>query len=117
MSIPKEIKIGGMQYAVTEKDTVDNNAQCYGVCVYHDTHIEIKKELSAERKEQTLIHEMMHGVFFESGFEDHEEEVVNRVSAVLYQVLKDNDFSWIHPAVEVDEFYQGNKPIKIKQML
>lgn len=95
MSLPEQIKVGGMKYSVIEKDTVDNNPQCFGVCVYHDTHIEIKKDLAVERKEQTVIHEMLHGVFFESGFEEHQEEMIGRVSTVLYQVLKDNDFSWI----------------------
>ncbi|ENZ7246183.1 ImmA/IrrE family metallo-endopeptidase [Enterococcus hirae] len=91
MKLPTNIKIGGMNYRIEEKEAPDNNPQCYGVCVYHDAHIEIKTTLSKERKEQTLIHEMLHAIFFEAGFEEHEEEVVNRVSIVLYQVLKEND--------------------------
>lgn len=91
MKLPPSIKIGGINYTVEEKETPDNNPQCYGVCVYHDTHIEVKSNLSDERKGQTLIHEILHGVFFEAGFEDHDEEIINRVSTVLYQVIKEND--------------------------
>lgn len=91
MEFPKEVKIGGVIYTVEEKDTVDSNPMNYGVCVYHDCHIEIKKDLSVERKEQTLIHEILHAIFFEAGLMEHEEDVVNRVGAILYQVLKENN--------------------------
>ena len=46
MKLPTNIKIGGMNYRIEEKEAPDNNPQCYGVCVYHDAHIEIKTTLS-----------------------------------------------------------------------
>ena len=52
--------------------------------------IEIDNGLSNERKEQTLVHEILHACFKDAGFEDQDEDVINRVGIVLYQVLKDN---------------------------
>ncbi|MCT7670051.1 MAG: hypothetical protein N4R98_03180 [Lactobacillus iners] len=46
--------------------------------------------MSEERKQQTLIHELTHAVFSETGFTEQDEETVTRLSSVLYQVLKQN---------------------------
>lgn len=93
MQLPAEIKIGGITYSVVEKETVDNSPDCYGVVIYADNHIEIKKSLSDERKAQTLIHEMLHAVFFESGYENHEEKLSDQLALTLHQVLKENDLA------------------------
>lgn len=74
------------------KEVVENDTNVYGSCVYQDSHIELRKGLSKERLEQTLVHEMLHAVFFEAGYagEDY-EDIVNRTSVILHQTLKQND--------------------------
>lgn len=47
-------------------------------------------DMSQERKEQVFVHEMLHACFFEAGYTEQDEDAINRVSAILYQVLKDN---------------------------
>lgn len=94
------IKVAGITYKVVEKDLSTRHEESYGVemgyCIVTDDTIEINESLTQERKEQTLIHEMTHAMFFEAGLSrDDEEDTVNRLSLVLYQVLKDNDFSWL----------------------
>ncbi|EGO5453284.1 TPA: hypothetical protein ACHV3V_003115 [Listeria monocytogenes] len=91
MTIPEQVKIGAINYKVQEKEVVDNDLNNWGACVFHDNHIEVLAGLSDERKEQTLIHEILHAIFYEAGFEEQDEDLINRAGIVLYQVLKDNN--------------------------
>ena len=88
----ENVKVAGIEYKVQIKELVDNDPNVYGSCVYHDSHIEIRKGLSKERAEQTFVHELMHATIFEAGYRgDGYEELVERFSVVLHQVLKEND--------------------------
>lgn len=110
MAIPKIVKVAGVTYTVEEKDVViiDGNANYAGLCDYKDARIEILKEMNSERKEETFVHELFHAVLNEAGFDDHDEELVSRASRVLYQMLKDNHFSFGGTVIETD---QGDKYI------
>lgn len=101
----EKAKIGGMTYTIVEKDYVelDEDKNLTGMCDRHALEIELLKNLPKQRKDQTLIHEIMHAVVTEAGLEfDDEEDVVNRLSIVLHQVLVDNDFSFMRE----DENYE-----------
>ncbi|MGC9338741.1 hypothetical protein [Listeria ivanovii] len=91
MTIPEQVKIGAINYKVQEKEVVDNDLNNWGAWVFHDNHIEVLAGLSDERKEQTLIHEILHAIFYEAGFEEQDEDLINRAGIVLYQFLKDNN--------------------------
>jgi len=93
LSIPSSIRVAGIDYDVIEKDFVeiDGNRNYQGSCCYTKAKIELLNSLSKDRKEQVLIHELVHAIFNEAGFDNQEEDVVNRLSIVLYQVLKDNN--------------------------
>ena len=88
----EKIKVGGVTYDVVEKEYIElsGGRNYQGVCCYGDTEIQIIKSLSAERKEQTLVHELTHAIFYEAGFEEQDEDMINRLSIVLHQVLQDN---------------------------
>jgi hypothetical protein len=92
-----EVKVAGIEYSVEEKEVViiEDCKSYAGLCNYKDARIEILKDMSPGRKEETLVHEILHAALFEAGYKDHDEELVGRVSKVLYQILKDNDFSWL----------------------
>ncbi len=88
----EKLKVAGIEYKIQIKELVDNDPATYGSCVYHDAHIEIRKGLSRERTEQTFVHELMHATIFEAGYRgDEYEELVERLSVVLHQVIKEND--------------------------
>jgi hypothetical protein len=53
-------------------------------------NIELDLSLCRTRKEQTFVHELLHACFKEAGYDEQDEEMIDRVSTVLYQVLKDN---------------------------
>lgn len=97
-NIPNEIIVGGISYKVTEQETVEMNGDknYYGYCKYDVPEIKLKSGLSDDRKEQTLIHEITHAAFFEAGL-DQDEDTVNRLSIVLYNVLKNNALDFYTP--------------------
>lgn len=94
-----KVRIGGITYDVELNDLTtprdDEIGMQLGYCHFHKGLIEINSESTPQRQAQTLIHEITHAVFDEAGLEQ-DEDAVNRLSLVLYQVLKDNDFSWIN---------------------
>lgn len=96
--ILKKVKIGGLRYTVSEVEDlghVERSPGMLGCIDYHQLTLKIEKNIHSKMQEQTFIHELAHGILVEAGYEDHEEEQANRIGKVLYQVLKDNDFSFI----------------------
>lgn len=90
--LPEKVTVAGIDYEVAEVETViiGSNSDYAGSVSYSNGKIELLKELPKTRKEQVLVHEMLHAVFYEAGYEEHEEEMISRLGVVLYQVLKDN---------------------------
>lgn len=99
----ENVKVAGIEYKVQVKELVDNDPNTYGSCVYHDAHIEIRKGLSRERTEQIFVHELMHATIFEAGYRvDEYEELVERLSVVLHQVIKENDMPRLLEQISLD---------------
>ena len=93
-----KIKVGGMVYDVEFKELDCTDGVQLGWCDYAKSKIEINNHnVSEQKQEQTIIHEMTHAIIHEAGLDlgDDEEDVVNKVGLVLHQVLKDNDFNWL----------------------
>ena len=90
----EKIKIGGMEYQVKEVKFGESNGDVtLGECHFETAEILINKNLSDSRKEQTLFHEMVHAMLFEAGSIEYDnEELVNQLGLIMYQVFKDNDF-------------------------
>ncbi|MEC1714749.1 hypothetical protein [Schinkia azotoformans] len=93
--IPRKVNVAGIYYQVLSVPEIDDDPNTMGTCLYHKSIIKLKEGLSNEKKEQTFVHELLHACFNEAGFSEQDEDVINRVGIVLYQVLKDNkiDFS------------------------
>ncbi len=90
--IPSRVKVGGLYYDVEEKEVIiiDDNKNYQGACHYTNTTIELLKTLSNERKEEVFSHELTHAIFEQAGYDDQDEDMVNRIGKVLHQFLKDN---------------------------
>ncbi|EVY72567.1 TPA: hypothetical protein NJP82_001078 [Staphylococcus aureus] len=86
-----DINVCGVKYKIVQLEDVDNNPSCLGLCIYKDSLIQLKRGLSFERKKQILIHELLHAMMYESGYEEHDEELVNNLSIVINQVISQND--------------------------
>ena len=96
MTMPEKVIVSGVEYQVKEVDlvVVGDSTSYIGSCDYMSSEIQVIKGLTKTRKEQTLVHEILHACFHEAGFNEQDEDVVNRVGIVLYQVLKDNDLNF-----------------------
>lgn len=95
----EKIRVGGIDYDVSVKDLSHCDSQELIRLGNHnevDMKIEISDRLPRQKRNQTFIHEMLHAVVCESGAViENEEDVVNQMGLVLYQVLRDNDLSFI----------------------
>ena len=92
----KKVKVGGVTYKIKNKENPHSNGNvCYGTCDHQNLVIEMNSNNNKQRYNQTLIHEIMHAVFYEAGLSmENEEDIVNRLSLVWYQVLTDNKFDF-----------------------
>jgi len=92
MSIPKKVKVAGLTYKTEIKEliTVDGDRNYQGTCDYNKTTIEILDILSEERQREIFIHELTHTIFYEAGYSEQDEDMINRVGKVVHQVLIDN---------------------------
>jgi Zn-dependent peptidase ImmA (M78 family) len=92
--IPQTVKVAGITYQTKEVDNLSHDHSLYGQVTYANTLIKIDSGLSEEKKEQVFVHELFHAILHEAGYDEHDEEMVRRVSNVLYQVLKDNQLNF-----------------------
>jgi hypothetical protein len=92
--VPEKVNVAGIEYSIKYLKGLEQKHGLMGLVRYGPAEIEIDETLSGERKEQVFVHELLHACFFEAGYTEHDEDTVNRVSAVLYQVLKNNTINF-----------------------
>lgn len=92
LTLPKEVKVGGVIYSVASKPfiEIDSDRNFQGMCNYLDTEICILEDLSNERRKDVFFHELTHAIFYEAGYDEQDEDMINRISKVLHQVINDN---------------------------
>lgn len=92
----KKVKVGGVTYKIKKvKNLMHDQREAYGCCDPQKLVISMNSANNEQRDNQTLIHEIMHAVVDEAGlYLDNEEDIVNRLSLVWYQVLTENKFDF-----------------------
>lgn len=87
------IKVGGVYYGVNFVDYVDieGDRNFNGACWYTLSRIDIVRSLKPQKKKVVLAHELTHAILFEAGFKEQDEDMVDRISKILLQVIQDND--------------------------
>lgn len=98
-----KFRVGSIDYTVEVVDKLADRHGLAGQVEYQETHIQIERQLSPTRHNETLIHELTHALFYEAGYDDHEEEMVNRLAKVLHGMLRDNDFGFIQSVDEEED--------------
>ena len=91
----ESVKIGGPTYTVKKVSDLQGKEGDWGRIQYKTQEITLDDSLKEQLEDQTLIHEITHGILVEAGYVEHEEEQADRIGKILYQVLTDNDFSWL----------------------
>lgn len=87
------IKVGGSYYDVLVQEhfeAPDNDRNLWGLCDYGQQKIYIRQSLAEKKKKQVLVHELTHAMLHEAGYKEQDEELVERLSLILHQVLLDN---------------------------
>lgn len=113
MTLPKIIKVAGVDYTVSEVENViiEGSTEYGGSCDYATMEIEIRESLPQARKDEVFIHELLHAMFYEAGYQEHDEDMVIRVGKVMHQVLKDNP-NLLKPAENVIHVIDTSKLTK-----
>jgi hypothetical protein len=94
----KQFRVGGVNYAVEIMPNLRAIENLYGEVTYHNAKIRIDGDMHRDRTNETLVHELIHAMMFEAGYDEHDEDFVRRFSAMLHQVLLDNDFTFVKEA-------------------
>lgn len=92
------VKIGGTIYEIENTPYSFDNDKTTVMGDIDQVAAKIKLNLDPSiakvRKQQTLIHEILHGMLFEAGYEEEiDEQLIKRLSMVMYQVVKENDLA------------------------
>jgi hypothetical protein len=90
MKIPSEIKILGITYQISEVEYISREELQLARIDYLRTEIQLLSDLSQQKKEQALMHEIMHGIYNALGLDYTDEDNIQRIACVLHQVLTDN---------------------------
>lgn len=96
MTLPASIKIGPINYAVSEeKDLhdVDGNYKkswLNGIILNSSARVKVNAEMAYDVKVATLWHEVVHGILNNDGRTDDNEEHVIALGYGLMQVIRDN---------------------------
>lgn len=97
MKFPAKLKIGGFTWQVEENGDVSNEGNIFGSTHTRTQKIFLEPGLTKQKLEQTLLHEVMHAVWWQSGLSkmsfdlNVEETIVHALSMGLYQVFCDNN--------------------------
>lgn len=89
----EKLKIMATEYKVEEVEQIDKYQRLLGQINYEDESIKIDKNISEKAKEETLIHEMLHGILEKLGYTEinDDEQKVQSIASTLYLTLKENN--------------------------
>lgn len=91
MTIPDNVKIGPVVYAIKENPRyVAENL--VGQIMYYESVIELQPNLSPAMAEIGLWHEMFHGILLQGGFREHDERLPDVLAHGVVRLLQDNPF-------------------------
>lgn len=92
MNPPKKIKVGGGYVTIAKKELANGD---FGM--YHNTTslVEYSNDLDETQTKMTILHEVLHALFFERGLRLHvtkeqEEVLVSAMENGLFALMRDN---------------------------
>ncbi len=90
MNIPEQVKILYKNYRIEKREELHDGAEeLYGQIQYLEEKILLRENVSEERQEATLCHEMLHGLddMYSIGLK---EKQVEKLGNALYMLILDN---------------------------
>lgn len=114
MKIPESVRIGGVEYAISYVENLRHGNQlAYGQIDYDNCKIELSATdgIGHQKRCQTLLHEILHGVQQHAGLEiENEEAVIEMFAKGIYQVLQDNG-GRLFDLMETDKKEKNNEKV------
>lgn len=89
MSLPTQVKVGPIIYEVIEDETL-REKQLYGSIRFLESIIAILPDLPPVLQRIKLVHELIHAIKVDAGFDEHDERMVDALAFRLVQVVQDN---------------------------
>ncbi|NQI88898.1 DUF4355 domain-containing protein [Streptococcus suis] len=80
------VKIGGITYTVSKEPDLQGKSGEWGHIEYKTGKIVLDDSVSQQIEDQTLIHEIAHGMLVEAGYVQHEEEQADRIGKMLDEI-------------------------------
>ena len=91
MKIPKKVKIGGTTYnVITSVERLFKGDDCSAEINYYDSIIEISRNCGEQRAKRDFLHEVVHAIYDNLGYTEHDEKQIDELAGALYQVIVDN---------------------------
>lgn len=86
------IKVLSQEYKIQEVPVISQGDSYAGFIDHFENTIFLCSTLNKDKKEVTLLHEILHAIFSQLGFdEEHDNEhLINSLANSVYQVLMDN---------------------------
>lgn len=100
---PSEVKVGPYRYDIEYRDEVsESEPDLFGLTVNRDHKIIVSARQSDAALRDTVLHEVMHAIFFTSGLfreVENEERIVAAAATWLLMLLQDNPrlARWLAP--------------------
>ena len=108
MDIPSKIRIGGVDYAVERLERPTREGQeVFGDIDFYTAAIRLNDDVPVQLREETLIHELLHGIVHHYNVpikEDDEEMIIEALAKGLHQVLSEENIQIANRSVPVIEF-------------
>lgn len=89
MNIPKFVKIGGTKYRVEVTDQFTTGSDSLGEMNMRDQVLRVRP-CGTDSMFVTLIHEILHAIWYFNGYTEHDEKQIDELANALYMVVKDN---------------------------
>lgn len=101
MEMPKKVKIGVFDFAIEDwHPRTAAHKRAYGECETANLVIRIDQSYDQRKVADSLLHEILHAVFWAWGVEDgdKEERLVNTLSTAICTVWRDNPdvIAWLN---------------------
>ena len=86
------VKVLSQEYVIKRVDVIDKDDPILGMIDHIENVIYIKNNLTPEKEKVTLIHEILHAIFEQLGFDDEHdnEHLIKYLSTALYKVFQGN---------------------------
>lgn len=111
MNLPKKVRVGANDYRVKLVDSLLSDNDRLGDVTYSKGVIRIDSSLSKSVTKETLAHELVHAMLYETGNDEQNEEQVVLLGKVLAMVLRDNDFTFMRDDEPVLTEADSSEPV------